>query len=171
MSFMRHSVVAAICAAGLAQAVVLSQTPLPPTEASLSKEPTLVDEWAERLQSADPKVRAAAEDALVQGARSLPLLRRFLTPEHENLHVVSLEIIRRIGPPAIPLLADLLQHEWSAIRRDAADALIDLAPHTAAIQPALRRTLRDEDALVAGDAARALGALGKSASPSVAALI
>ena len=171
MSFMRHSVVAAICAAGLAQAVVLSQTPLPPTEASLSKEPTLVDEWAERLQSADPKVRAAAEEALVQGARSLPLLRRFLTPEHENLHVVSLEIIRRIGPPAIPLLADLLQHEWSAIRRDAADALIDLAPHTEGIQPALRRTLRDEDALVAGDAARALGALGKSAGPSVGALI
>jgi outer membrane protein assembly factor BamB len=49
--------------------------------------------------------------------------------------------------------------------------LIDLAPYTASIQPALRRALRDEDSTVAGDAARALGALGNRASPSVAALV
>src|SRR4029434_4559942 len=55
--------------------------------------------------------------------------------------------------------------------RFAADALIDLAPDTESIQPALRRALRDEDAMVAGDAARALGALGERASPSVAALV
>src|SRR6185436_5213295 len=53
----------------------------------------------------------------------------------------------------------------------AADALIDLAPDTEWIQPALRRALRDEESLVAGDAARALGALGKRASSSVAALV
>ena len=35
----------------------------------------------------------------------------------------------------------------------------------------MRRALRDEDSLVAGDAARALGALGKRASPSVPALV
>jgi outer membrane protein assembly factor BamB len=49
--------------------------------------------------------------------------------------------------------------------------LIDLAPDTESIQPALRRALRDEDSHVAGDAARALGALGQSASPSVGALV
>ena len=131
-----------------------------------------VRDWEHRLLASDPKVRATAEAALVQGgARSLPLLRRFLTPEHEDLHVVSFEIIRRIGPPAIPLLVDLLRHEWIPIRREAADALIDLAPHTESIQPALRRALRDEDPLVAGDAARALGALGKRASPSIGALV
>jgi outer membrane protein assembly factor BamB len=84
---------------------------------------------------------------------------------------VTLEIIRRIGPPAIPLLLDLLRHEWGSVRRSAADALIDLAPHTEWSQPALRRALKDEDAMVAGDAARALGALGKRASPSVGALV
>ena len=129
-------------------------------------------DWANRLQADDPKVRATAEAALVQGAlRSLPLLRRFLNPGHEDLHVVTFEIIQRIGPPAIPLLVDLLRHESDSIRRSAVNELIDLAPHTELIQPALRRALGDEDSVVAGDAARALGALGKRASPSVGALV
>jgi HEAT repeat protein len=99
------------------------------------------------------------------------LLRRFLDAEHEDLHEVTFEILRRIGPPAIPLLVDLLRHEWDSIRRNAADALIDLAPDTESIQPALRRALGDEDSMVAGDAARALGALGMRAGPSVDALV
>ncbi|MGE5835531.1 MAG: PQQ-binding-like beta-propeller repeat protein [Acidobacteriota bacterium] len=85
--------------------------------------------------------------------------------------MVTFEIIRRIGPPAIPLLVELLRHELDAIRRSAVDVLIDFAPHTESIQPALRRALGDEDSIVAGDAARALGALGSRASPSVAALV
>jgi len=120
----------------------------------------------------DPKVRAIADDTLVQEApRSLPLLRRLLTSPDKELHVVILEIIRRIGPPAIPLLVDLLRDERVSIRRNAIDALIDLPPHTERIQAALRRALKDEDAQVAGDAARALGALGHRASPSVGALV
>ena len=159
-------------AAGLSQAVALSQSPLPQTESSLSRNPALVRDWADRLLANDPKARAAAEAALVQGARrSLPLLRRFLDPGHEDLHTVTFEIIQRIGPPAIPLLVDLLRHESEAVRRSAVDELIDLAPHTETIQPALRRALRDEDPVVAGDAARALGALGKRASPSAGALV
>ena len=131
------------------------------------------DNWSNRLRDQDPKVRATAEAALVKGGqRSLPLLRRLLTSgEHEDLHAVTFEIMRRIGPPAIPTLVDLLRHEWVTIRRRAVDELIDLAPHTEWIQPALRRALRDEDSMVAGDAARALGALGARATPSVAALV
>jgi outer membrane protein assembly factor BamB/HEAT repeat protein len=154
MSFMKTHALALVVAAALGQAVAPSR------------------DWENRLLAKDPRVRAAAEAALVQrAARSLPLLRRFLTPEHEALHEVTFEIIRRIGPPAIPLLAELLRHESDAIRRNAVDALIDLAPHTESIQPALRRALRDEDTMVAGDAARALGALGTRASPSVGALV
>ena len=171
-SFIKKHALATIFAAGLSHAVALSQSPLPPTESSLSSNPALVRDWANRLQANDPKVRATAEAALVQGARrSLPLLRRFLNPGHEDLHVVTFEIIRRIGPPAIPLLVDLLRHEQASIRRSAVDELIDLAPHTEWIQPALRRALRDEDSMVSGDAARALGALAKRASPSVGALV
>src|SRR6187399_3776696 len=172
MSVTKKRALAIILAAGLSQAVALSQSPLPPTESSLSRNPALVDDWANRLQADDAKVRATAEAVLVQGAqRSLPLLRRFFTPEHEDLHVLTFEIIQRIGPPAIPLLADLLGHEWYAIRRGAVSELIDLTPETEAIQPALRRALGDDDAIVAGDAARALGALGNRASPSVGALV
>jgi HEAT repeat protein/outer membrane protein assembly factor BamB len=171
-SFLKKHALAIILAAGVSQTVALSQSPLPPTESRLSRNPALVRDWASRLQANDPKVRATAESALVQGAtRSLPLLRRFLDPEHEDLHVVTFEMIQRIGPPAIPLLVDLLRHESDSIRRNAVNELIDLTPHTERIQPALRRALRDEDATVAGDAARALGALGKSASPSVGALV
>src|SRR5258705_13738034 len=104
--------------------------------------------------ASDLKFGATAKAALVQGAgRSLPLLRRFLNSDNEELHLETFDILRRIGPAAIPLLADLLRHEWVSIRRSAADALIDLAPDTEWIQPALRRALRDEDSRVAGDAA------------------
>jgi outer membrane protein assembly factor BamB len=129
-------------------------------------------DWANRVTASDPKVRATAEAALVQGAgRSLPLLRRFLSRGDEDLEQETFEIIRRIGPPAIPLLVDLLRNERVSIRRSAVDCLIDLAPDTESIQPALRRALSDEDPDVAGDAARALGALGRRASPSVFALV
>jgi len=163
---------AILFAAGLSQAVALSQSPLPQTESSLSRNPALVGDWANRLLANDPKVRATAEAALVQaGQRSFPLLRRFLDAEQADLDVVTFHIIQRIGPPAIPLLVDLLQHEWVSIRRSAISELIDLVPHTETIQPALRRALTDEDRTVAGDAARALGALGTRASPSVGALV
>src|SRR5688572_9504513 len=129
-------------------------------------------DWASRLTAKDPKVRAIAEAALVNGAgRSLPLLRQLLNRDDEDLERRTIEIIRRIGPPAIPLLVELLRHQEVSLRRNAADCLIDLAPDTERIQPALRRALNDEDAAVAGDAARALGALGPKASPSVRALV
>ena len=138
----------------------------------LSTTPASVRDWADRLMAKDPKVRAIAEATLVQGApRSLPLLRRFLDSGNEDLHVVTFDIIRRIGPPAMSLLVDLLRDEQVFVRRDAVDALIDLPPQTERIQPALRRALSDEDSQVAGDAARALGALGHRASPSVGALV
>jgi len=122
--------------------------------------------------SKDAKTRATAQAALVhQAGRSLPLLRRFLKIDDEDLHVETFEIIRRIGPPAIPLLLELLRHKDVSFRRFAADAFIDLAPNTVSIQPALRRALRDEDSMVAADAARALGALHSRASPSVPALV
>ena len=129
-------------------------------------------DWANRVMSNDAKIRATAEAALVQqGARSMPLLRRFLNSDNDDLHQETFEIIRRIGPPAIPLIVDLLRHQHDSFRRFAADALIDLTPDTESIQPALRRALSDEDSMVAADAARALGALSTRASPSVPALV
>ena len=129
-------------------------------------------DWENRVMSKDPKVRAIAVAALVQAAgRSLPLLRRFLNRRNEDLHLETFKIIQRIGPPAIPLLVEMLRDERTSLRQSALNELIDLAPDTEGIQPALRRALRDEDSMVAGDAARALGALRQRASPSVRALV
>ena len=135
--------------------------------AQTTRQPRHVRDWAHRVMSKDAKVRTSAEATLVQDAgRSLPLLRRFLNTDNEDLHQQTFEIIRRIGPPAIPLLLDLLRHEQVSFRRFAADAFIDLTPDTVSVQPALSRALRDDDSMVAADAARALGALRKRASPS-----
>ena len=129
-------------------------------------------DWAPRVLSSDPKVRAEAEAALVtRAAGALPLLRQLLERGDDNLTVRTFEVIRRVGPPAIPLLVELLRHERVDLRRTAVDCLIDLAPETASIQPSLRRALRDADSDVVGDAARALGALGAKAAPSVPALV
>jgi outer membrane protein assembly factor BamB/HEAT repeat protein len=172
MSFTKKLALAMVMAVGLAQAVGRSQSPPPQTESGPSRNPALVRDWEDRLLASDPRVRATAEAALVKGAqRSLPLLRRFLDADRDGLDVVTFQIIQRIGPPAIPLLANLLRHERDSVRRGAINELIDLAPQTDGIQPALRRALKDEDPVVAGDAARALGALGNRASASVGALI
>ena len=128
--------------------------------------------WENRLMSHDPKVRATAEAALIQEAeRSLPVLRQFLNRGNEELELRTFKIIQRIGPPAIPLLVELLRDQRDHVRRSALNELIDLTPDIERIQPALRRALKDEDVVVAGDAARALGALGPRASPSVRALV
>src|SRR4029079_12151374 len=142
MSFIGNHALSFVLAAGLGQAAVPLQPPPPHTQATFSVSPARVRDSTNRLLAKDPKIRATAEAALVHGAgRSLPLLRRFLTPEHEDLHVVCFDIIQRIGTPAIPLLVDLLKHDWESIRRSAIDELIDLSPHTESIQPALRLAL------------------------------
>jgi outer membrane protein assembly factor BamB/HEAT repeat protein len=156
---------------------VLAQTPHSVRQpvkrlANQTRNSAQVIPWEDRVMANDSRIRAITQAILVQrGGRSLPLLRRFLNSRNEDLHLETFEIIRRIGPPAIPLLVELLRDERNSFRRFAADAFIDLAPDTERIQPALRRALSDEDSMVAGDAARALGALRERASPSVQALV
>jgi outer membrane protein assembly factor BamB len=173
---MRHLFICTLlCILSISALAQTTRSPSQPRQAKgsdLSTNSASVLDWANRVMAKDPKVRAIAKAALVQGAgRSLPLLRRLVVLGNEDLHRVTFEIIQRIGPPTVPLLVDLLRHESDSIRRSAVDELIDLAPYTESIQPALRRALRDENSVVAGDAARALGALGTRASPSVGALV
>lgn len=173
---MRHLVICALLC--ILPTPVLAQTtrsisrPRQARGSGLSMNSASVRDWANRLMSKDAKVRTSAEAALArEAARSLPLLRRLLDRRDEALHAATFKIIQRIGPPAIPLLVELLRDERDYIRRGAVNELIDLVPDTERIQPALRRALRDKDSMVAGDAARALGALGQRASPSVPALV
>ena len=143
-----------------------------PTESGLLAKPRLVRTWAERVLADDEKVRAKATAELVRGgAESLPLLRHFLLGNDEGLRQAAFEIIRRIGAGALPLLTELLEWKELSIPRQAVSVLIDLAPDTETVQPALIRALSDVDLLVARDAARALGALGRRAGPSVPQLV
>src|SRR4051794_37385835 len=83
--------------------------PRPARAADVSTTSVDVRRWANRLMAEDPKVRATAEAALVQGGSgSLPVLKRLLNRPDDDLHVVTFGIIQRIGPPAIPLLVELL---------------------------------------------------------------
>src|SRR5579859_391071 len=115
---MRYGVILALMFAVQAP----SDRPAADSEFSLSS--ASVRHWANRVTAQDPKVRSIAQAALVQGApRSLPLLKRLLDRSNEDVQVVTLEVIRRIGPPALPLLVDLLQDARLTIRRNAIDAL------------------------------------------------
>jgi HEAT repeat protein len=171
MSLSKLLALALVSAAGVSQ-VASSPTDNTATQPGRSGHAATRRDWEKRLLTSDSHIRATAEAALVEGgAHSLPLSRRLLSGENEALQLRTFEIIRRIGPPAIPLVVTLLRDGRVAIRRNAVDVLIDLAPHTESIQATLREALKDEDAEVAGDAARALGALGAKASSSVPALL
>jgi HEAT repeat protein/outer membrane protein assembly factor BamB len=167
---MRHLFICTLlCTLAIPALAQTTHSPPQPWQATNSAQ---VRDWADRVMAKDPKVRTSAAAALVKGGkRSLPLLRRFLTSDNEDLQQQTFEIIRQIGPRAFPLLVQLLRHEQASFRRFAADAFIDLTPDTESIQPVLRRALRDQDSMVAADAARALGALSERASPSVRALV
>jgi HEAT repeat protein len=131
---MRHLFICTLLCILPITALAQTTRSVPPPQAAgsdLSTNSARVLDWANRLTAKDPKIRAIAEAALVKEAgRSLPLLRRLLDRGDEDLDQRTFEIVRRIGPPAIPLLVELLRHEQVSFRRDAADALIDLAPDT-----------------------------------------
>src|SRR5438105_3591646 len=94
----------------IGQTSTSSREPTLPTESEISRNPALARDWANRATDKDSEVRATAETALLHGAgRSLPLLRRFLSSRSEDLRLEAFEIIRRIGPAAIPLLAEQLR--------------------------------------------------------------
>ena len=86
---MRHAFILTLFC--ILQIPVLAQTKhsLPqPRQAQgpdLSTNSASVRDWANRLMARDAKVRATAEATLVQAApRSLPLLRRFLSPRQRR---------------------------------------------------------------------------------------
>ncbi|MCX6874285.1 MAG: PQQ-binding-like beta-propeller repeat protein [Verrucomicrobia bacterium] len=143
-----------------------------PTERDLLAEPGLVRTWAGRLTVENATDRADAAAVLVLGeAQALPLLRCLLADPDGGLRQETFEIIRRLGPAAVPLLVEALTQEEASVRLQAVGILIDFAPDTVAAQPALVRALQDEDPRVARDAARALGALGTIAAPAVPDLV
>jgi hypothetical protein len=116
--------------------------------------------------------RGEATTELVRGDEgSLPLVKRMMTSQDAEERQAGFDAAYRMGPAAIELLAEMLRDRRVANRRAAVDLLIDMAPETEAIQGELCAALKDRDAMVVRDAARALGALGERGAPSVRSLI
>src|SRR5262245_20587098 len=93
-----------------AQSTRTNTEPRRTTNSEFSITAASVARWEDRLQDHDSKIRTTAATALVQGApQSLPLLKTILEGPNESLQSATLELLRRIGPPAIPLLVDLLR--------------------------------------------------------------
>ena len=143
-----------------------------PDGTRLQQDPALVRVWADRLSESDRQTRAAAIETLVEaGAKSLPLLKRFLRSADQDLLGQTFDLLHRLGPVSIPTLTEMLKHPEKRMRLAAVDVLIDLAPDTESVQPALCTLLGDPSPEVARDGARALGALRARAAPSVPHLI
>ena len=143
-----------------------------PDETRIQQDPALVRRWTARLAESNRQARAAAVEALAQaGAKSLPLLERFLRSGDQDLLEQTFDLLHRLGPVAMPTLTEMLKHPNKGMRLAAVDVLIDLAPDTESVQPALCLLLRDPSPDVARDGARALGALRARAAPSVPHLV
>ena len=65
MSATNRRALAILFVAALSQGVALSQSPLLPTESSLSRNPALIEDWANRLQADDLHVRATTKAVLI----------------------------------------------------------------------------------------------------------
>ena len=145
------------------------------TEAKLAPSPQDAAHWSHLLASANPQESEAATRTLIEGSGdSLPLLTRLVRSRDSVVYERAIDIVHRLGPAAIPLLAEMLEDRQVTLRRSAIDLLVDLAPETRTIQPALRRALKDDDAEVAqrrrpgaGGAAGAGGAVGGGAGRGV----
>src|SRR4051812_21523085 len=98
-----------------------------PTDAELARNPELGRQWGDRLINNDPKLREKTEATLLHaGADSLPVLKRLARSRDQKLRLAAFGIIRQIGPPAIPLVIELLREARPAVRYDAVGILIDL---------------------------------------------
>src|SRR5262249_17369881 len=82
--------------------------------------------------------------------------------------------LAQVGPPAVPELLRLLEHEEPAVRLCALKALARVGPEAAKAVPALRKALKDTYAGCRARAAAALGEVGpaaKDAAPDLVGLL
>ena len=81
------------------------------------------------------------------------------------------EALSRIGPPAVPMLVQALQHSDPEVRLQAVRVLIRMGPDAKEAVPALVPLLDDPDERIRKAAARSLGRIGPEAGDAVPALM
>ena len=79
------------------------------------------------LKSETPQTRIAAADALgkigAEAKGAVPALLEAATTEHAWIDTAMLAAVQQIGPAAVPILLELLEHGQPKIRARAATAL------------------------------------------------
>jgi HEAT repeat protein len=113
-------------------------------------------------QAQDVEVRFEIVRALLKcGAQAwvaVPALSKALCDgQHDPAAVLAADLLTRLDPPAVEILAEALQDPDCGVRTEIAEHLTDLGSRAQAAAPALRRVFdREEDPAIALAAARAL---------------
>jgi HEAT repeat protein len=128
---------------------------------------------AAALRVSDPGQRRAMVSALRSSPRGLPLFLEALRDEDVFVRWEAASAIATIGTAAEAASPTLvaMARSHDAARPWAIRALGRIGPRAAAAAPVLVATLEDADATVRIESAIALGALGKSASEGIPALV
>ena len=162
----RHSAVS-VCLAAIAALAPAPAQPRPPAPANAAAaRPLTLREATQRLQSADPDEITEGVDALTRigtaeaVAPMVTLVRSGLADELLDLVVTKLGILGR--PEAIEELGSLLRHRRPAVRLRAVTSLSQIRDDRS--RPLIESGLRDSNAGVRAEAARALGRINARAS-------
>lgn len=161
----RHSAVS-VCLAAIAALAPAPAQPRPPAPANAAARPLTLREATQRLQSADPDEITEGVDALTRigtaeaVAPMVTLVRSGLPDELLDLVVTKLGILGR--PEAIEELGALLRHRRPAVRLRAVTSLSQIRDDRS--RPLIESGLRDSNAGVRAEAARALGRINARAS-------
>ncbi len=126
------------------------------------------------LRDRDARVRARAAFALGEIAvdpQVAPPLIAALRDSDRSVCVQAANSLIRIGPAAVPFLAEGLSDQHSRARYWSAYALGMIGPEAKEAVPALTRALKDQERSVHMMAAATLGEIGCEAGPAVAGLM
>lgn len=101
------------------------------------------------LKSETPQTRIAAADALgkigAEAKSAVPALLEAATTEHAWIDTAMLAAVQQIGPAAVPILLELLEHGQPKIRARAATALWITDSEREQVLPVARKFAEDQD--------------------------
>lgn len=122
----------------------------------------------ENFKSNDEAEREDTLDVLARiGAPAVGELIKALKNENLQVRQGAMEALGRIGQPAVPALKQALQDQDPDVRRRAADALGKMGTEAKNAVPDLIKALQDTNERVRGSAAAALGNIGADAKAAV----
>jgi HEAT repeat protein len=120
---------------------------------------------AEAITNIDPTNEAGIR-ALVEGLDVPEVVTTSNTSGMSYSYNMAVRILIKIGPPAVPALAQALQSRNVIVRRNASSVLRSIGPQAKDALPNLTQALKDPDAEVRLNAAQAIREMGSKATSS-----